>query len=92
MSIPAIGSTQETAAISKVAEVAPAAAATSAAATAQQAPGSPILGPALEAIRQLPEIDQAQVASLRDALQRGEIPFDASKLASLIERYHRSGE
>lgn len=38
----------------------------------------------------LPEIDQSRVAALKEAIVRGEMPFDAAKLAGLIERYHRS--
>ena len=56
-----------------------------AAATALQ---STVLKPALEALREQPEIDQAKVAELRDALARGDLPFDSSKLAALIARYH----
>lgn len=33
-------------------------------------------------------IDQARVAEIRAALERGEIAFDAAKLARLIERHH----
>jgi negative regulator of flagellin synthesis FlgM len=29
------------------------------------------------------------VAQLRDALAKGELPFDAGKLAGLIQRFHR---
>lgn len=53
---------------------------------------SAVLNAALAAIRDLPEVDQAKVAVLRDALSRGDMPFDASKLAALIERYHRTGQ
>lgn len=55
-----------------------------AAATLQSA----VLKPALEALRAQPEIDHARVAELRDALARGELPFDSAKLAALIARYH----
>lgn len=51
---------------------------------------SAVLQPALDALRQLPEIDHAKVAALRDALARGEIAFDAAKLAGLIARHHGS--
>ena len=40
------------------------------------------------ALAALPEIDQARVAALRDALAKGELPFDAARLAGLIDRYH----
>lgn len=41
-------------------------------------------------LKQLPEVDEAKVAQVREALERGEIPFDAAKLAQLITRYHGS--
>jgi negative regulator of flagellin synthesis FlgM len=53
---------------------------------------SAILDTAMAAIRELPEVDQAKVASLRFALESGQIPFDTSKLAALIDRYHRTGQ
>jgi len=40
------------------------------------------------ALQALPEIDEAKVAALREALARGEVHFDAGKLAGLISRYH----
>lgn len=49
---------------------------------------SAVLQPALAALREMPEIDHAKVAELRDALAKGELPFDAGKLAGLIERFH----
>ncbi|HVZ36624.1 MAG TPA: flagellar biosynthesis anti-sigma factor FlgM [Polyangiaceae bacterium] len=52
---------------------------------------SAILEPAVTALRELPEIDQEKVSLLRDALARGELPFDAAKLAALIERFHQGG-
>ena len=52
---------------------------------------SAVLQPAMAAMRELPDIDQEKVASLKAALERGELPFDPAKLAALIERYHRSG-
>jgi negative regulator of flagellin synthesis FlgM len=45
----------------------------------------------MAALRAMPDIDQTRVAELRDALARGELPFDARKLAALIEKYHQSG-
>jgi negative regulator of flagellin synthesis FlgM len=50
---------------------------------------SVVLQPALAALREMPDIDQAKVAQLRDALAKGELPFNAGKLAALIESYHR---
>jgi negative regulator of flagellin synthesis FlgM len=52
---------------------------------------SAVLAPAIRALGEMPEIDQGKVAMLRDALARGQLPFDASKLAALIERYHQAG-
>lgn len=48
-----------------------------------------VLEPALKALREMPDVDAARVAQLRDALARGELPFNATRLAALIERYHR---
>lgn len=46
------------------------------------------LAPAQEALAAMPDIDSARVAAVRDALARGEIRFDARRLAGLIERFH----
>ena len=62
---------------------APAPAASSAAALE-----SSVLQPASEALRALPDFDTARVAELRDALAKGELPFDAGRLAGLIQRFH----
>ncbi|RJF96697.1 flagellar biosynthesis anti-sigma factor FlgM [Noviherbaspirillum cavernae] len=72
--------------------VAPAASAASAASTSASggALQSAVLQPALTALREMPDIDQAKVAALREALAKGEMPFNAAKLAGLIERFHRS--
>ena len=51
---------------------------------------STVLQPAMAALREMPDIDHAKVEALRDALARGELPFDAGKLAGLIERFHGS--
>jgi negative regulator of flagellin synthesis FlgM len=94
MTVPTVGSSTEVQATSKVSEIA-APAKTSSATPSTVTPDSlesAILEPALAEIRELPEVDQAQVAALRDSLARGEIPFDALKLAALIERYHRMGQ
>lgn len=62
------------------------------AAAAVVAPGaaleSDVLKPAATALAAMPEVDEARVAEIRDAIARGEIGFDASKLAGLILRYH----
>lgn len=49
---------------------------------------SAVLQPAMAALRAMPEIDHDRVAMLRDALAKGELPFDPSKLAGLIQRFH----
>lgn len=49
---------------------------------------SSVMGPAMQALANMPEIDLAKVAAVRDALAKGEITFDAGKLAGLIARYH----
>lgn len=53
---------------------------------------SAVLRPALEAMRDMPDIDQAKVQALRDALAKGDLPFDASKLAGLVQRFHGSSK
>ena len=49
---------------------------------------SAVLQPAMAALRAMPEIDHERVAMLRDALAKGELPFDPAKLAGLIQRFH----
>lgn len=49
---------------------------------------SSALEPAKAALAALPEVDGAKVAALREALARGEISFDANRLAGLIQRFH----
>ena len=51
---------------------------------------SALLEPAQTALRALPDFDAARVAELRDALAKGELPFDAGRLAGLIQRFHGS--
>ncbi|QEL55721.1 flagellar biosynthesis anti-sigma factor FlgM [Chromobacterium paludis] len=52
-------------------------------AAAQMAPASPA-----SALRAMPEIDASRVEAVRAALARGEVRFDAQRLAGLIEQYH----
>ena len=63
-------------------------------AAAAAAPADALRGSALQSARSalnaMPEIDEAKVAAVRDALAKGEINFDPAKLASLISRYHGS--
>lgn len=85
--------TPATAAPAEVTRVdAPAPVAASTSTAASETLQSAVLQPALEALRDLPEIDQAKVAALRERLEKGELPFNASKLAALIESYHRDGK
>lgn len=61
------------------------------AAAANAAPlESAVLQPALTALQAQPDIDQAKVDALREALARGEMPFDPARLAGLVERFHRN--
>lgn len=77
--------------VSRIEPAAKVSAATSGASSAPNTLQSAVLGPAVTALGDLPEIDHGKVAMLRDALARGQLPFDASKLAALIERYHQAG-
>jgi negative regulator of flagellin synthesis FlgM len=67
-----------------------AAAAPAAAPAPAEALESAVLQPAQGALRALPDFDAARVAELRDALAKGELPFDAGRLAGLIQRFHGS--
>ncbi len=60
------------------------------AASAAAAPAlqSEVLQPAAKALAALPDFDAARVAELRDQLAKGELPFDAGRLAGLIQRFH----
>jgi negative regulator of flagellin synthesis FlgM len=51
---------------------------------------SSVLQPAQSALKALPDFDTEKVAELRDALAKGELPFDAGRLAGLIQRFHGS--
>lgn len=51
---------------------------------------SSVLKPAQAALATLPDFDAARVAELRDALAKGELPFDAGRLAGAIQRFHGS--
>jgi negative regulator of flagellin synthesis FlgM len=68
----------------------PAAAPAVAPSTAAETLESAVLQPAQAALKALPDFDAAKVAELRDALQKGELPFDAGRLAGLIQRFHGS--
>jgi negative regulator of flagellin synthesis FlgM len=68
----------------------PAAAPAVAPSTATETLESAVLQPAQAALKALPDFDAAKVAELRDALQKGELPFDAGRLAGLIQRFHGS--
>lgn len=80
-----------TAPATSAAPAAPAASAQqSAAAGAGASATGALLGAARAQLQQMPEVDSARVAEIRAALERGDIGFDAGKLARLIERYHGS--
>ena len=49
---------------------------------------SEVLQPAMAALAAMPDVDHERVAQLRDALARGELPFDPARLAGLITRFH----
>ena len=91
-------STPDGMAVQRVADSAPAEAAEAVPAEAAEAVPAPapaplqsaVLQPALQAMREMPEIDQEKVDMLRDALAKGELPFDPAKLAGLIQRFHGS--
>jgi chemotaxis protein MotB len=59
-------------------------------ASASEALESSVLQPAQSALKALPDFDAEKVAELRDALSKGELPFDAGRLAGLIQRFHGS--
>jgi negative regulator of flagellin synthesis FlgM len=83
------GSTPNTP-VQTVADSAPAEAARpSAAPAAQRELESAVLQPAMKAMQEMGDIDHERVAQLRDALAKGELPFDAGKLAGLIQKFHR---
>ncbi|MFC3461338.1 flagellar biosynthesis anti-sigma factor FlgM [Massilia haematophila] len=67
---------------------APAAAPAPAGAAAPAALESEVLQPATQAMRAMPDFDAARVAELRDALAKGELPFDPARLAGMIQRFH----
>lgn len=46
------------------------------------------LRPAQAVLHDMPDFDKARVEALRVALKEGRIPFDAAKLAGLIQRFH----
>ncbi len=73
--------------IGKTREAAPAVLGASAPA-APEALASSVLAGAKAELAAMPEIDQAKVDALRAALERGEISFDADRLANLIQRFH----
>lgn len=60
------------------------------------ASSAPLQSAALESARAaldgMPEIDQARVAELREQLEKGQVPFNAGKLAALITAWHRGAK
>jgi negative regulator of flagellin synthesis FlgM len=83
-------STPDGLAVQRVADSAPVDAAEAVAAPTPAPLQSAVMQPALQAMREMPEIDQEKVDMLRDALAKGELPFDPAKLAGLIQRFHGS--
>lgn len=76
--------------VQTVADGAPAEAARPSTAPAAQCElESAVLQPAMKAMQEMGDIDHERVAQLRDALAKGELPFDAGKLAGLIQKFHR---
>ncbi|MDW5417377.1 flagellar biosynthesis anti-sigma factor FlgM [Iodobacter sp. CM08] len=47
-----------------------------------------VLSAAKQGLQASPEIDMAKVQEIRAALLRGELNFDADKVAALMQRYH----
>lgn len=74
--------------VGKTREAAPAVLGGNAAAAPEAALESAVLQGAKASLAAMPEIDQAKVEALREALARGEISFDADRLAKLIQRFH----
>lgn len=48
------------------------------------------MAPAVAELRALPDIDMKRVEEVRAAMARGEVRFDAARLADAVEQYHRS--
>jgi negative regulator of flagellin synthesis FlgM len=82
------GGTPGAIAVTTVTETAPAEAPKAVAPAAREALQSSVLQPALQAMKELPDFDHEKVAMLRDALAKGELPFNAGKLAGVIQRFH----
>lgn len=74
--------------VGKTREAQPAVLGGNAAAAPEAALESSVLQGAKAALAEMPEIDEAKVQALREALARGEINFDAQRLAKLIQRFH----
>ena len=74
--------------VQTVTETAPAAAPQATAPAAAEALQSSVLQPAMKALKDLPDFDHEKVAMLRDALAKGELPFNPGKLAGMIQRFH----
>ncbi|QGZ38441.1 FlgM family anti-sigma-28 factor [Pseudoduganella flava] len=75
-------------AVQTVTETSPAEAPKAVAPAAREALQSSVLQPAVQAMKELPDFDHEKVAMLRDALAKGELPFNAGKLAGVIQRFH----
>ncbi|GGY95878.1 flagellar biosynthesis anti-sigma factor FlgM [Pseudoduganella plicata] len=74
--------------VQTVSDSAPAEAVRTPARAAGETLQSAVMQPALQAMKDMPDIDHEKVAMLRDALAKGELPFNPGKLAGLIQRFH----
>jgi len=83
-----LGGAQGAVTVQTVTDTAPAEAPRAAAPAAQEALQSAVLQPAMKALQAMPDFDHEKVAMLRDALAKGELPFNAGKLAGVIQRFH----
>jgi negative regulator of flagellin synthesis FlgM len=92
-STPSIGIAPQagSAAVADIA-AASAASASASAGVGSSALESAVLQPAQSALRAMPDFDAARVAELRDALAKGDLPFDAGRLAGLIQKFHGAGK
>ncbi|OWY39980.1 flagellar biosynthesis anti-sigma factor FlgM [Xenophilus sp. AP218F] len=59
---------------------------------AAAAAGDGALASAAAGLQALPEVDLSRVAEVKQALARGEVQFDAQRLADLVARYHGGRE
>lgn len=91
-SVPSSGASADASAVQRSSAAAASSVASAPAGSVAGASAAPlqseVLQPAMAALAAMPEIDHARVSELRDALAKGELPFDAGRLAGLIQRFH----